>query len=74
MGHPILSFEQVRQRNEEILAYANEHPEITKTAIGLKFGLNRETIRLILGKGRSRAQRNARLAEKAAQWGFTAPK
>ena len=27
MGYPTLSFEQVRQRNEEIVAYASQHPE-----------------------------------------------
>jgi hypothetical protein len=73
MGHPTLSFEQVRQRNEEIVAYANQHPEVTKTALGGKYSLNRETIRLILDRSRRQTERNKRLAAKARQWGFAAP-
>jgi hypothetical protein len=70
MGHPILSFEEVRQRNEEIVAYANQHPEVTNTALGVKYGLSRETIRLILDRGRRQAERNKRLEAKAIHWGF----
>ena len=70
MGHPPLSFEEVRQRNEEIVAYANQHPEVTNTALGMKYGLNRETIRLILDRSRQRTERNQRLAAKAVHWGL----
>jgi hypothetical protein len=70
MGHPTLSIEDVRQRNEDIVAYANQHPEVTKTALGVKYGLNRETIRLILDRGRRRTERNHRLAAKAVHLGF----
>jgi hypothetical protein len=70
MGHPTLSFEEVRQRNEEIVAYANQHPEVTNTAIGVKYGVTRETICLILDRGRRRTERNQRLATKALHWGF----
>jgi hypothetical protein len=70
MGHPTLSFEEVRQRNEDIVAFANQHPEVTKTALGVKYGLSREAIRLILDRGRRRTERNARLATKALHWGF----
>jgi hypothetical protein len=31
MGHSTLLFEQVRQRNEEIVAYSSQHPEVTNT-------------------------------------------
>jgi hypothetical protein len=61
MGHPTLSFEDIRQRNEDIVAYANRHPEVTKTALGIKYGVTRETIRLILDRSRRRAERNQRL-------------
>jgi len=74
MGHPTLSFEEVRQRNEEIVAYANQHPEITKMALGKKYNLNRETIRCILERGRQQARRNQILAAKAAAWGLRPPK
>jgi hypothetical protein len=70
MGHPTLSFEEIRQRNEEIVAYANQHPEVTNTALGMKYGLSREAIRLILDRGRRRTERNQRLAAKAQHWGF----
>jgi hypothetical protein len=70
MGHPTLSFEDVRQRNEDIVAYANQHPEVTKTALGVKYGLSRETILLILDRGRRQTERNQRMAAKALHWGF----
>jgi hypothetical protein len=70
MGHSTLSFEEVRQRNEDIVAYANHHPEVTNTALGMKYGVSRETIRLILDRGRRRTERNERLATKALHWGF----
>ena len=47
MAHATLSFEQVRKRNEEIIAYAKQHPEVTNTALGVKYGLSRESIRTI---------------------------
>jgi hypothetical protein len=74
MGHPTLSTEQVRQRNEQIVAYASSHPDITKTALGIRYRLSRETIRGILDEGQRLVRRNARLAEKARQWGFIASK
>lgn len=70
MGHPTLSFEEVRQRNEEIVAYANQYPEVTNTALGAKYGMSRETVRQILDRGRQRTERNQRLAAKAHHWGF----
>jgi hypothetical protein len=70
MGHPTPSFEEVRQRNEEIVAYANQHPEVSNTALGGKYGLSREAIRLILDRGRRRAERNQRLAAKGVHWGL----
>jgi hypothetical protein len=70
MGHPTLSFEEVRQRNEEIVAYANQHPEVTNTALGVKYDLSRETIRLILDRDRRRTERNKRLEAKAHHWGL----
>jgi hypothetical protein len=70
MGHPTLSFEDVRQRNEDIVAYANQHPDVTKTALGVKYGLSREAICLILDRGRRRTERNQHLATKALHWGF----
>jgi hypothetical protein len=70
MGHLTLSFEEVRRRNEEIVAYANQHPEVTNTALGVKYDLSRETIRLILDRDRRRAERNKRLDAKAHHRGF----
>ena len=70
MGHPTLSFEAVRRRNEEIVAYAIQHPEVTNTALGAKYDLSRETIRLILDRDRRRTERNLRLAAKVHHWGF----
>ena len=70
MGHPTLSFEGVRRRNEEIVAYAHRHPEVTITALGVKYNLSRETIRLILDRDRQRTERNQRLAAKAVHWGL----
>jgi predicted HTH transcriptional regulator len=70
MGHPTLSFEEVRQRNEEIVAYASQHPEVTNTALGAKYGLSRETIETILDRDRRRTERNQRLAVKAYHWGL----
>jgi hypothetical protein len=70
MGHPTLSLEEVRQRNEEIVAYANQHPEVTSTALGVMYSLSRETIRLILDRDRRQTERNLRLAAKAQHWGL----
>ncbi len=70
MGQPTLSFEEVRLRNEEIVAYANQYPEETSTALAVKYGLSRETVRQILERGRQRAERNQRLAAKAVHWGM----
>ena len=70
MGNPTLSFEEVRQRNEEIVAYSSQHPEATSTALAVKYGLSRETIRQILERDRRRTERNQRLAAKAVHWGF----
>ena len=70
MGHPTLSFEEVRERNKEIVAYAAEHPELTNTALGVKYGLSRENIRLILERDRRCTERNKRLQAKAQHWGL----
>ena len=70
MGHPTLSFEEVRQRNEEIVAYADQHPEVTKTALGVKYGLSAESIRLILERHRRLTQRDVRLLAKALPLGL----
>lgn len=70
MGQPTLSLEEIRQRNEEIIAYANQHPEVTNTALGAKYDISRETIRLILDRDRRRTERNQRLATKTQHWGL----
>jgi hypothetical protein len=70
MGHATLSFEEARRRNEEIVAYANQHPEVTNTALGVKYDVSRETIRLILDRERRRIERNKRLEARAYHWGF----
>jgi hypothetical protein len=70
MGHPTLSFEEVRQRNEEIVAYSNQHPEVTSSSLATKYGLGRETVRQILERDRQRAERNQRLAAKGVHWGL----
>jgi hypothetical protein len=41
MGHATLSFEEARRRNEEIVAYANQHPEVTSIALGVKYDLSK---------------------------------
>jgi predicted HTH transcriptional regulator len=71
MGHPTLSSDQIRQRNDEILAYADQHPKTTNVTLAEKYGLNRETIRVIVEKGRQQAIRNQRLAGKARKWGLS---
>ena len=70
MERPTLSFEEVRRRNEEIVAYANQHPEVTNTSLAAKYGVSRETVRQILDRGRRQTERNQRLATKAQHWGF----
>ena len=70
MGHLTLSFEEIRQRNEEIVAYSNQHPEVTSTSLAVKYGLSGETVSQILDRGRQRAERNQRLAAKAQHWGL----
>jgi predicted ArsR family transcriptional regulator len=70
MGQPTLSFEEVRQRNEEIVAYSSQHPEVTSTALAAKYGLSRESVRQILDRGRRQIERNQRLATKGVHWGF----
>ena len=44
MGHPTLSSEQIRLRNNVILAYADQHPEATNVALGLRFGMSPQAI------------------------------
>lgn len=73
MGHPTLSSEQIHQRDADILACADQHPKTTNVALGQRYGLNRETIRLILSRGRRQAARNRRLAAKTQRWGYRAP-
>jgi len=70
MGHPTLSFEEVRQRNEEIVAYSSQHSEVTSTCLAVKYGLSRETIRQILERDRRQTERNQRLVARAMHWGF----
>jgi hypothetical protein len=70
MGHPILTTEDIQKRNAEIVAYANQHPNITNDALGLKYNLSAEAIRGIRLKDRRRVERNQRMAEKARAWGF----
>lgn len=70
MGHPTLSSDQVKRRNEEIVAYAEQHPEVTHTALGIRYDLGKETIRLILLRSRRKAERNERLRSKARAWGL----
>jgi hypothetical protein len=48
------------------MGYVNQHPEVTNTALGVKYGVSRETIRLILDRGRRQTERNRRLANRAA--------
>jgi hypothetical protein len=71
MARLTLSAEQVRHRNEQIVDYAKLHPEMTKTALGLKYGLSRETIASILGQAERRLRRNVRLAEKNSAAGLS---
>lgn len=58
MGRPILSFDEVRQRNAEIVAYASQHPELTNTALGVRYDLSREAIQIILDRDRRLTERN----------------
>jgi DNA-binding transcriptional regulator LsrR (DeoR family) len=70
VGHLTLSFEEVRQRNEEIVAYSNHHPEVASSSLAVKYGLSRETIRQTIERARRQTGRNQRLAVKAVHWGF----
>ncbi len=70
MGHPTLTSEQVSKRNEEIVAYAAQHPELKNPEIGLRYGLNRETVRQILFRAEWKARQKRRIVENARQWGF----
>jgi hypothetical protein len=70
MGNPTLPFEEIRRRNEEIVAYANEHREVSNTALGVRYGLSRESVRLILERYRRLTQRDVRLQAKAHHLGF----
>jgi len=69
MGHSTLSSEQIRLRNDVILAYADQHPESTIVALGLRFGMSAQAISVALYRGRRMARRNQRLAAKARKWG-----
>jgi hypothetical protein len=69
MGHPTLSSEQIRQRDDEILAYANQHPKATNGEIGVKYGMSSQAIGEILYRGRRIARRHQRLVAKARKWG-----
>jgi hypothetical protein len=71
MGHPTLSSEQIRQRDDEILAYANQHPKATNREIGVRYGMSSQAISAILYRGRRIARRNQRLTAKAPKWGLT---
>lgn len=64
MGHPTLSADEVQRRNKKICAYAAANPKLSKVAIGSEFGLNRETIRLILDREEIRLRRERRMADK----------
>jgi hypothetical protein len=61
MTHTFLTAEQVQERNRKIYARAVSNPKPTNVALGLEFGLNRETIRLILKR---RIERDERVAAK----------
>jgi hypothetical protein len=45
-------------------------PEVTNAALGVKYDLSRETIRLILDRDRRRIERNKRMEAKAHHLGF----
>jgi hypothetical protein len=66
MGHP--TPEQIRQRDDEILAYANQHPKATNREIGVRYGMSSQAISAILYRGRRMARRNQRLTAKAPKW------
>ena len=68
MGHP--TPEQIRQRDDEILAYANQHPKATNREIGVRYGLSGQAISAILYRGRRIARRHQRLAAKARRRGL----
>ena len=70
MGRSTLSFEDVRQRNEEIVAYANQHPEVSNTALGVKYGLSRETVRQILERDRQRGRAKPAFGSESSTLGF----
>jgi hypothetical protein len=62
--HPFLTSEEVRERNRKICARAASEPKLTNTALGVEFGLNRETVRLILAREAFRLKRDGRIAAK----------
>jgi len=71
MGHP--TPEQIRQRDDEILAYANQHPKATNREIGVRYGMSSQAISEILYRGRRIARRHQRLIAKARKWGLIHP-
>jgi hypothetical protein len=73
MGHPTLSSEQIRQRDDEILAYANQHPKATDGEIGVRYGMSSQAISEILYRGRRMARRTHRLTAKAPKWSLIRP-
>jgi hypothetical protein len=64
MGHPTLSSEEIQVRNRAVFARAAEDPKLSNVALGLEFGVSRETIRHLLLTERRRIERNERLASK----------
>jgi hypothetical protein len=62
--HPFRTSEEVQERNRKICARALSDPELAKTALGLEFGLIRQTISGILSRQRYRFERNERIAAK----------
>lgn len=73
MGHPTLTSEQVKERNERVCARYQSNPGMTKKALAAEFGLNREVVRLIILKDEYQRTRQARLRSKFAGV-FTAAK
>jgi hypothetical protein len=72
-GTPDPSSEQIRQRDDEILAYPNQHPKATNGEIGVRYGMSGQAISAILYRGRRMARRNQRLIAKARKWGLIHP-
>jgi len=66
--HPFLTAEEVKERNRKICALAASQPKPTNVALGVEFGVSRETIRHVLSAEEFRLRRIAHNEKIAAKF------